>query len=34
MELKEKEIIKDEEVKVMEIIKEEDMVEEIYEEEV
>lgn len=34
MELKEKEIIKDEEVKVMGIIKEEDMVEEIYEEEV
>lgn len=34
MELKEKEIIKDEEVKVMEIIKEEDMVEEIYEEEI
>ena len=34
MELKEKEIIKDEKVKVMETIKEEDMVEEIYEEEV
>lgn len=34
MELKEKEIIKDEEVKVMEVIKEEDMVEEIYEEEI
>lgn len=32
MELKEKEIIKDEKVKVMETIKEEDMVEEIYEE--